>query len=246
MQIKDYQIVVLGIMIAIGSVLSTYILSNAVVEFQKLQNQTIRVTGSASQAVTSDTASWTISYSTQKPSLKESYKQLENDSIKVKEFFESNGINSNDIEFSVINSYPQYKKFPGSYNTTNEIEYYNASQSATVKSSDINKITEISKKVNLLVNQDVNLESRSVQYYVSNLNDIKIKVAAEAAKNAKERAKSLVKGTNGRIGVMTSAKLGVFQIVPIDSTEVNDYGINDTSSIEKKVVSTVSATFLVK
>ncbi len=69
---------------------------------------------------------------------------------------------------------------------------------------------------------------------------------AEASKNAKARAESLVEGTNGKIGVMTSAKVGVFQIVPVDSTEVNDYGINDTSSIEKKVVSTVSATFTVK
>ena len=56
----------------------------------------------------------------------------------------------------------------------------------------------------------------------------------------------MIKGTNGKIGVMTNAKMGVFQIVPIDSTEVNDYGINDTSSIEKRVVATVSATFTVK
>ena len=246
MQIKDYQVFLLGVMIALGSIASTGILSNAVINYQKLQNQTIRVTGSASQKVTSDSASWTIRFSTQNPSLKGAYSKLEADSNKIKEFFKSQGIEDNMIEFSMVDNYPQYKKFPGSYNTTNEIDYYIANQSVTVKSKDINKLTEISKKVNLLVNDDIALNSDAVRYFVSNLDDIKVKAAAQAAKNAKERAQSLVQGTNGKIGVMTSAKLGVFQIVPVDSTEVNDYGINDTSTIEKKVVATVSATFTVK
>ena len=71
MQIKDYQIVLLGICIALGSIVSTYILSGAVVEFQKMQNQSIRVTGSASQKVTSDSASWTINFRTKQPLLKD-------------------------------------------------------------------------------------------------------------------------------------------------------------------------------
>lgn len=45
---------------------------------------------------------------------------------------------------------------------------------------------------------------------------------------------------------MNSAKMGVFQIVPENSTEVSDYGINDTRSIEKKVIAVVNATFTVK
>ncbi len=246
MQIKDYQIVLLGIFIALGSVFSTYILSKSIVQYQKLQNQTIRVTGSASQNVTSDFASWSVNYSAQKPTLKEGYTQLEGDCIKVKEFFKNNGINEEDIIFSSVSSRPNYARLPGSYNYSNDVESYYVEQTATVKSKDIEKLSAISKKVNALINQDVTLTSQDVQYFVSNLDEIKIKTAQEAAKNAKERAKSLVKGTNGHIGVMTSAKLGVFQIVPVDSTAVDDYGINDTSTIEKKVVSTVSATFTVK
>ncbi len=244
MQIKDYQVFLLGVMIALGSIASTYILSKAIINFQKLQNQTIRVTGSASQNVTSDKASLTVRFSVQNPTLKGAYSKLNEDRMIIKKFIE--GQKFTDIEFSVIDSYPQYKKFPGSYNTTNEVDYYNASQSVKVKSSDIKGLTELSKNINELVNKDIDIHADTVQYFVSNLDDVKIKAAEEAAKNAKVRAQSLVKGTNGKIGVMTSAKLGVFQIVPIDSTEINDYGINDTSSIEKKVVATVSATFTVK
>ena len=56
----------------------------------------------------------------------------------------------------------------------------------------------------------------------------------------------MLKNTNGHIGVMNSAKMGVFQIVPVNSTDVSDYGINDTQSIEKKVIAVVNATFTIK
>ena len=89
MQIKDYQIVILGVLIAIGSVFSTYILANSIVEFQKLQNQTIRVTGSASEKITSDSASWNIDIRTKQPSLKQGYAKLKQDSEKVKRLMRS-------------------------------------------------------------------------------------------------------------------------------------------------------------
>ncbi len=245
MQIKDYQVVLLGLLIALGAVLSTYILSGAIVKFQKLQNQTIRVTGSASQNVTADKASWTIQIKNNKSSLKEGYAKLNADTKTAINFFTSNGISENNIEVSSINSYENYKRFPNG-NTTNEVESYHLYRYITVKSNNINKLTEISQKVDELIDKDINLSSENVQYFVSNLDDIKVKMVGEASKNAKERAKSIISGTNGEIGVMTGAKMGVFQIVPLDSTEVNDYGINDTSSIEKKVVATVTATFAVK
>lgn len=245
MQIKDYQVVLLGVMIALGSIVSTYILSGAIVNFQKFQNQTIRVTGSASQNVTSDSASWNINFHTDKPTLKEGYARINSDAKKIKDFFIAKGIDEKNIEFSAISSYEKYKRFANGY-TSNEIESYNVNQFVTVKSNDIEKLTKISKDVSELINEDIELTSENVQYFVSNLDDIKVQMISEAAKNAKERAQSLVKGTNGNIGVMTNARMGVFQIVPVDSTDVSDYGINDTSSIEKKVVATVTATFTVK
>jgi hypothetical protein len=45
---------------------------------------------------------------------------------------------------------------------------------------------------------------------------------------------------------MRRTSQGVFQITPRDSTEVSDYGINDTSSREKDVTAVVDATFAVK
>ena len=42
---------------------------------------------------------------------------------------------------------------------------------------------------------------------------------------------------------MRSSSLGVYQITSRDSTEVSDYGINDTSTREKDVTAVVTAGF---
>ena len=93
MQMKDYQIVILGVLIALGSVCSTYILSKSIVEFQKLANQTIRVTGSASQNITADSASWNIDLHTKQPTLKQGYAKIKADGQKVKQFLMNNHTN---------------------------------------------------------------------------------------------------------------------------------------------------------
>lgn len=242
--LKEYQIIAFGLLIALGAILSTTILAKSVVEFQKLQNQTIRVTGSASQNVTSDFATLSLRISTRTPDLKSGYAKLERDMKTIKDFFIQNELDEKSIEVSSVDSYEYYRR-NGAY-SSNEIEGYNLSQSVKISSKDIQKIKEVSTKMDTLINKNVNVTSNNVEYFVSNLDDIKVKMVGEATKNAKARAESMVAGTNGKIGTMNSARMGVFQIVPQNSTDVSDYGINDTSSIEKKVISTVNVTFNVK
>ncbi len=59
---------------------------------------------------------------------------------------------------------------------------------------------------------------------------------AKATANAKLRAENMIKASENKIGFLRSAKMGVFQITPITSTDVSDYGYNDTSSLDKKVM----------
>lgn len=243
--LKDYQILALGVLVALAAVLSTFIFSNAVIAFQKLNTQALTVTGSASKNVTSDRGSWKAYYETRNSDLKAAYSTMTQNQKTIKDFLIANGIKENDIKFSPVNSYAIYQRTSNGYETNN-VEGYRLSQNVEVSSDDINLITSISKKVSELVQKNVEITSNSTQYFVSNLDELKVEVLADATKNAKDRAESMVKSTNGRIGVMNSAKMGVFQIVPVNSTEVSDYGINDTQSIEKKVIAVVNATFTIK
>jgi hypothetical protein len=78
------------------------------------------------------------------------------------------------------------------------------------------------------------------------LPDLKIELLKRATKDAKQRASAMLKSTNNGVGKIQSVRMGVFQITPVDSTEVSDMGINDTSSIEKKITAVSNVTFQIK
>jgi hypothetical protein len=85
-----------------------------------------------------------------------------------------------------------------------------------------------------------------LQYISTELTKSKLDALQKATAEARRRAEILVHGLGGKLGRMRSSGQGVYQVTPRDSTEVSDYGINDTSSREKDVNAVVSATFEVK
>lgn len=244
-EIKDYQIVVLGLIIAIGAIASTFIFSHAIVAYQKLNNQTLSVTGSASQDIKSDIAVWKAYYEVRSKDLKSGYAKIAADKKNVTEFLKANGLKEEDIKYTPISSYPVYKKLSNGYDS-NDIDGYKLSQNVEVSSSDVEGLTKISQDVSTLVDKNVELSSNTVDYYVSNLDEIKVKMLAQATKDAKQRAKSMVESTGGHIGALNSAKMGVFQIVAKDSTDVSDYGIYNTNAKDKKINAVVNVTFTIK
>ena len=68
-------------------------------------------------------------------------------------------------------------------------------------------------------------------------------MVAEATKDAKARAEAIASSTGNKVGAVRSAKTGVFQITSRNSTDVSDYGIYDTSSLEKDITAVVSVQF---
>lgn len=56
----------------------------------------------------------------------------------------------------------------------------------------------------------------------------------------------MLKATHNRPGKIQSVNMGVFQITPVDSTNVSDMGISDTTTIEKKVTAVANVNFRIK
>ncbi|MBI2472074.1 MAG: SIMPL domain-containing protein [Planctomycetes bacterium] len=115
-----------------------------------------------------------------------------------------------------------------------------------IQSSDVNKIARISRESTELIEQDIQFESLAPEYFYTKLEELKIEMLAAATENAKERAVNMTNATGNTIGFMRSARMGVFQITPVNSTEVSDWGINDTSSLKKKVTAVVTVSFAIK
>ena len=56
----------------------------------------------------------------------------------------------------------------------------------------------------------------------------------------------MLKPSHNRVGKISAVRMGVYQITPVDSTNVSDSGINDTSTIDKKVTAVANVVFKVK
>ena len=190
-------------------------------------------------------AVWNLTYEVRSKDLKEGYAKVNSDKKQITDFLEKNGITPDSYKFTPVASYPVYKRMPNGYDS-NDIDGYRLSQNVEISSNDVDKLTKLSENTSQLVNKNIEVSSNRVDYYVSNLDELKIKMLAEATKDAKKRAESMVESTGGHIGVMNDARMGVFQIVAKNSTDVSDYGIYNTSAVDKKINAVVNATFTIK
>ena len=73
-----------------------------------------------------------------------------------------------------------------------------------------------------------------------------MEMLSEATKNARERAEAVANAGGAAVGNIISLSSGVFQVTQKNSVSVDDYGMYDTTSVEKKITATVKVNFGVK
>lgn len=239
-KIEKFQVILSCIIITLGIILSSLLFAS-----KMPKNDTITVTGSASKIVKSDSAKLGFSLQASAINQKEAFNIIKSQNPQVVAYLVSKGIEKENIEFRAMGGYYNYKRNINGY-TTNEIASYNANQSVSVKSNDVEKIKEISTDIQSLVNQGINLDIYQPEYFYSDLASIKIDLLKEATLDAKQRAVSMLKATGANVGKVKSARMGVFQITPPDSTSVSDMGENDTSTIDKKVTAVANVVFKIR
>ena len=243
--LKSTQIIILGVCFAVATIASTMILTKGILQFRKMSQEVISVTGSAEKKITSDFIMWTAAFSVREAQLKAAYNRLQADLEKVKKYILSKGIKESELFVLPVSTTKIFKK-DSKGNATNEIESYELAQGMRIESNEVKKVDELSRSSTELIEQGVQFMSDTPQYYYTKLAELKIQMLSQASQDAKKRATSMAQSTGNKVGVIRSAKMGVFQITPITSTDVSWYGENDTSSLEKKVMAVVSATFAIE
>ena len=239
-KIKEFQLSILGLCLALGIIISAVVVTN------NISKNAITVTGSAYEIVTSDSASWRFNLTNQAVNKTEAYKNIQKQIPVVKDYLKEKGINEKDIELLLPEGYEIYRTYPNGY-SSNEVIAYKYTQPVKIKSSDVEKIKEISTESQTLLEKGININSYSdPEYQYSNLADLKIQLLEKATKDAKARANSMLKANRNRVGQIKQVRMGVFQITAPDSNSVSDEGINDSSTIEKKVTAVANVTFSIK
>jgi hypothetical protein len=226
--------------IGIAVVLTAKIVSGTIHDARHIRD-TISVTGSARKPIDSDLVRWSVTVSREAPTAAAAAKRLRGDVAAVRTFLVRQGIASSAIAPAVVSS--QELVVPLGHHRR-KISY-RVSQTLGVSTRAIDVVERAATSVGGLIAQGIDVSADSPAYVSTELTQAKLDALAAATADARTRAEILVHGLGGKLGPMRRTELGVYQITPRDSTEVSDYGINDTTSREKDVNAVVTATFAV-
>jgi len=242
--LRSTQIIILGICFVVATITSTVILSKGLLAIKKFSGQVITVTGSAEKKITSDFMVWKLNFSRRDIKMVAAFDLLKEDLNIVKGYLVGKGIKEGEIIIAPVATTVLHKKNEKG-NDTNEIEGYILAQEIEVRSGDVVKVTDVSRQATELIEKGLEVISQSPEYFYTKLPELKLAMLSEATDNAKKRAESMAKASGNKIGSIRSARMGVFQITPVNSYDVSDWGMNDTTSLEKKVNAVVNVEFAI-
>ncbi len=228
-----------AIVTGVAIILATIIGAATFYNVRSLDN-TLSVTGSTKVRVKADLVKWTISTnSVVSPSeVSYAYTKVSDNAAKIKAFLLKNGITAEQMTISPI--------YNDDYWSGTNVRQVNVRQTITVNSKDVERIKTISENMTALAQQGISFSPESPQYSVSSLPELRISLIGKAVVDAKARATEIAESMGQSVGKLKSASSGVVQVLQPDSNEVSDYGQYDTMTIDKDVMVTVRATFLLK
>jgi hypothetical protein len=200
------------------------------------------VKGFAQRPIRSDFAIWSASLTSRSREMPVAYGKIEADLARVLGFLGEAGIASEQISVSPVSIQTRFRQGGQGY-FTNEVELYELGQMITLSSKDVTRVEKVSKEITGLIRDGVELASFSPSFYYTALDDLKIEMLGAAAADARLRAGEIADKTGAKLGALSHAAQGVFQITPAHSTEISGEGMYDTSSIEKTVRAVVTVSF---
>ncbi|MCE9580257.1 MAG: SIMPL domain-containing protein [Deltaproteobacteria bacterium] len=240
----------LGIIaIAIGLVASTWIAASSWKQVRmKPVVRKIDVTGSAKKRITSDLIQWSASVEATAPDRTAAYKSLHEQVEKAVAYLKAQGVKPDEIRPSSVTFQQLYdtvyegtgkdriaKQVPAGYSTTQSIE---------IHSTDVTLVERVSREISQLLDQGVSVTSNPPSYFYTKLGELKIQMLAEAAKDARTRADNIIKQSGGAtVGQLKSADMGVINVNAADVTATSWEGNNDTTSLDKDIITIVHASF---
>ncbi len=211
----------------------------------KRSGDQITVTGSAKRAITSDFIIWRGSVSAQRATLADAYAEIEKHQGRIREYLKQNKVPDEAAKFNNITS-NSIQEYSSNGMPTGKIFAYECTVSFEVRSSNVNDIAGLSNRATELIKEGIPLNSFSPEYLYTKLADVRIEMLGEATRDARARAEKIAENAGCKLSAVRSARMGVFQVTPRNSTDVSDYGYYDTSSLEKDITSVVTLGFSVE
>lgn len=215
--------------LAVGIMVGGFVLGDGLVRM-KAAERSVTVRGLAERDVTADLATWTIAYSGSALDLAGAQAAADRDTAAIRSYFKELG-------------FPDAALTPAGVDvssfTDEGVTRYTVRQRLILRTKDIDRAQEASRRQVELVRRGVVLEDGSgMSYTFTGLNAIKPAMVAEATKDARSSAEQFAKDSGADVGGIRSATQGYFSIDARDG-EVGGWGVGDTPFKKVRVVTTV-------
>jgi hypothetical protein len=210
------------------------------------ESQTINVTGSARKNVRSDLVVWRASFSVSATTLLDAQQRLQADLAKVTRFLSDRGLKELTAAPVQIRELTARQRDEDDGTTSSVLVGYRLVQNIEIRSNEVDRVPKLASDTGELLKADVVFVSEEFEFIYTQANEAKVEMMAEATKDARARAEQIASQGERTIKELRNARMGVIQINPLYSTATSWEGNNDTTSIEKTITATVSATFALK
>lgn len=237
------------ISLAIAMVVATFVAANTWERVKvKPEARSIEITGSAKKRIVSDLIEWSASIEASAPDRMAAYKQLHDHASRAQEFLTARGVATKEIWASSVSVDAIYEtEYIGTGEdriARQDLKGYMARQSVVVRSADVPLVEKMSREVTELLEQGITITSAAPLYHYTKLGEMKIEMLAEASKDARTRAENMVSSAGGAtLGKLKRADMGIININPANSTQGSWDGNNDTTSLEKDIITIIHATY---
>jgi uncharacterized protein len=205
------------------------------------RGDTITITGSAHKPIASNLVEWSVLVSGTGPTRVVAASALHGEVVRVASFLRRAGLETGDVAPQVVESETIVTRINKHKTRTT----YRVSQALVVSTTKLDVVQAAATRVGDLLEQGIDVSAQPLEWISTDLEEAKLEALGAATAETRRRAEIIVKGLGGKLGHMRSSTLGVYQITPRNSTDVSNYGINDTSSRLKDVTAVVTATFAV-
>ena len=240
-------LVALAVAVAIALPVTAVVVAGALRDVKR-QRDTIVVTGSAKQPIEANLAVWRLSVSAQERTPRAAIAAVRAKIQRVDGFLERGGVGGSAINKPPIAVEQTSVNVPTGLKKPafRAVPAWRVGQSFTIQTAEINTVERVAARVGDLLAQGTDVTVEPIQYLSTRLKRAKFAALRLATADARERAETIADGLGGDLGSVKSVQLGVYQITPRNSTDVSDYGINDTSTRRKDVTAVVTVTFRVE
>jgi hypothetical protein len=224
---------VLGVFIFLGLAALGQLLGGSLIKFKEYE-RSVTVKGLAEREYEADIVIWPIQFTIAGNDLENLYGSIEKNTLEIKDFLESKGIDANEISSSIpaiVDKSAQ--QFSGSERADFR---YAAMQTVTVYSKNIKNVRSVMESLSELGKKGIvltgnNYQSRT-EYIFTRLNEIKPEMIEEATKEARAVAEKFAADSQSTLGKIKKASQGQFSISDRDTNNPHIKKVRVVSTVE--------------